>query len=973
MPMKTNLSVLFFLFVGFPLLYAQNRITRHYGVEDGLTSNSIYSAIQDSKGFIWLATDNGVSRFDGKEFKNFTSDDGLPDNDIIEICEDALGRIWLTCYNAHPCYIYGNKVYTAANDVALSRITVKEYLRFCKLGKRMIITSYGLPGYEIGSSGELRSLPLPVTVDKLYGFGRNMMPANYLLKGCYPLYDDHFRLVDSFVFEKYNTVPVVNHFTWGINCFAVIYKDGMCYRYRVQHNRIIPIDSLHLSVPISYMHTAGEKLWANHYGYGVIPVDKHFHASGEILFPNRLIQYFMVDREGNYWGCTRGEGLYMIPTGGMRYYDHTDGLYQDNVLKLASWKDELYMGFNNSMIQVLKKGKVGNCPISYPASIQGKITGLCADSTYIVGGRMTELLVMNKHTGQVKNTGLRNIKCIYHPPDGNIIFFGTHAGCYRLSLPGTLIDTLFRGRTTAVFQRRNGDVMIGTLHGLMLCKKSAQGWVRDTFDQPDAKHTSISCIAETGNTLVVGTVQNGLLLIRGNDREFIRPADGKGQINCKSIFIDRDEQIWVATYSGIYKITIGKNIHDYRVAHMDKTNGLPANDISDIQVIDDTVYAASSKGLVVFLQNKKKGKNEEVNLLIHDVLVNKVSYFDPLNNNIDLPADSNTIEVHFSSLHFTNPDNIRFRYRLVGINNMWQYTDRNFVVLESLPHGSYTFEIAAKSADGNWPDQPVVLTMTVQPAWWQSTWFNILIALLTLFTISLVIHKYLTAKHEKQLKEASLKKRIAEIELKAVKAQINPHFIFNTLNVIQYFISNKKNELAETYLARLGNLLRRTLDFSNRTAIQLDEEITYLENYLQLEKLRFDDTFSFSIEKQELQVIGSQEIPPMVLQPHIENALRHGLRPKHRDAKKLQIRFSIQNNWLVCEVEDNGIGRKLSSEKNHEIRDPDHLSQGITLSETKLKIYEELTGKKVISEIIDKFTDRYTPSGTLVRIMISLS
>lgn len=852
---------------------------------------------------------------------------------------------------------------------------MREYLGFCKLDKKLIITNYGFSGYEIGSSGELRPISIPADVGKLYALGENLLPMHSLLRGHYRLYDDHFRLVDSFVSKKDQTVSMTGHFTWGMNCFAVTYKDQMCYRYKVEHNKISLIDSLRLVVPFSDMYIAGEQLWANHYGHGIVPVDNHFRfkAPGEILFPDKLIHHFIVDREGNYWGCTRGEGLYMIPAGEVRYYDHTNGLYQDNVLKLASWKDEIYMGFNNSMIQLLKQHKVENYPIRYPASIEGKITGLCADSTYIVGGRLTELLVVNKHTREANNTGLRNIKCVYHPPGQNIIFFGTHAGCYQLSLPDKLTDMHFRGRTTAVFQRRNGDVMIGTLHGLMVCRQSSHGWACDTFDQPDTRYTSISCITEIGNILVVGTVQNGLLLIQGNDREFIRPADGKGRINCKSIFIGQHQRIWAATYSGIYIITIGKNIHDYRVEHMDKTNGLPVNDINDIQVVGDKVYAASSKGLVVFPQNQKKDFHQKVDVFIQDILVNKVSYFDPLNHRLDLPVDSNTLEIHFSALHFRNPDNIRFRYRLIGMNNTWQYTDRNFVVLESLPHGSYTFEISAKNADDSWPDEPVLLTVTVRPAWWQSNWFSMLIVLSALLCIYVVLHRYITAKHEKQLKEASLKKRIAEIELKAVKAQINPHFIFNTLNVIQYFISNNRNEQAETYLARLGKLLRKTLDFSNRTAIPLEDEITYLDNYLQLEKLRFDDTFSFSIEKQALEATDIQEIPPMVLQPHIENALRHGLRPKHKDNKKLQIRFSIQNNWLVCEVEDNGIGRKSSAENNREIRDPDYLSQGITLSETKLKIYEELTGKKVVSEIIDKFTDSDIPSGTLVRIMISLS
>jgi len=210
-----------------------------------------------------------------------------------------------------------------------------------------------------------------------------------------------------------------------------------------------------------------------------------------------------------------------------------------------------------------------------------------------------------------------------------------------------------------------------------------------------------------------------------------------------------------------------------------------------------------------------------------------------------------------------------------------------------------------------------------------------------------------------------------EIELKAIKAQINPHFIFNTLNAIQYFISNHQNDQAENYIDRMASLLRKTLDFSNKTAIFILDEISYLENYLQLEKLRFEENFSFNINNNISKEYLQTEIPPMVLQPHIENALRHGLKNDKPGIKKLDLSFNIFNGQLICEVSDNGIGRKAAAAAN-QTKHIKHPSMGIELSSSKLLLYEQLTGKKVKTEIIDQFIPgTETATGTLIRITIN--
>lgn len=155
---------LIILFTGCLLSFtaiSQSGIVKHFGVEDGLASNRVYTAFQDSKGFIWLATTNGVSRFDGKTFKNYTSNNGLPDNDIFDINEDALGRIWLSCYNGIPCYIFKNRVFTPAEDRLLNPLPQEGYFRFSRLGRKLILTkSSSSVSFEIDEQGAIKRTSL---------------------------------------------------------------------------------------------------------------------------------------------------------------------------------------------------------------------------------------------------------------------------------------------------------------------------------------------------------------------------------------------------------------------------------------------------------------------------------------------------------------------------------------------------------------------------------------------------------------------------------------------------------------------------------------------------------------------------------------------------------------------------------------------------------------------------------------------
>ncbi|HEU0064899.1 MAG TPA: histidine kinase, partial [Flavisolibacter sp.] len=191
----------------------------------------------------------------------------------------------------------------------------------------------------------------------------------------------------------------------------------------------------------------------------------------------------------------------------------------------------------------------------------------------------------------------------------------------------------------------------------------------------------------------------------------------------------------------------------------------------------------------------------------------------------------------------------------------------------------------------------------------------------------------------KQKELASINQQLAEAQLSALQTQMNPHFIFNCLNSIKAMILDDEPQKASRYMSKFANLLRITLNQSKEVFTTLDENIEHLENYLAMEKLRFDDCFTFRITAEDSIDREETLVPTMMIQPLVENAIWHGLMPK-KGTKRLSIHFSKQESFIYCTIEDNGIGIEKSEELK-KIKRPLHNSVGLTNLNNRIKILNE--------------------------------
>jgi LytS/YehU family sensor histidine kinase len=216
-------------------------------------------------------------------------------------------------------------------------------------------------------------------------------------------------------------------------------------------------------------------------------------------------------------------------------------------------------------------------------------------------------------------------------------------------------------------------------------------------------------------------------------------------------------------------------------------------------------------------------------------------------------------------------------------------------------------------------------------------------------------------------KEQSYTNKIVDLEQQALKAQMNPHFIFNCLTAIQHFVNKEDVYSANMYLSSFAKLIRKTLDLSGEQYISLDKEVGYLKNYIQLEKMRFQDQFNYVITVAEGIDVFSVVIPPMLLQPIIENAIRHGLRYKEINEGMLTVDFTMNGNVLICQIDDNGIG----IQRSRELKTTSHVeyqSKGMKLTESRINAINMISSKTISMEVKDKYDAKGNAMGTLVII-----
>lgn len=492
----------------------------------------------------------------------------------------------------------------------------------------------------------------------------------------------------------------------------------------------------------------------------------------------------------------------------------------------------------------------------------------------------------------------------------------------------------------------------------------------------------ISAIAFDGDSLAIVGGTDGKLYIFTNDKQtpvLLKTISSTDGLKAKAImWLQNDSHgfLWIATNDALYRLALKSMLkNDLKLDLYSKNDGYKAytyyNSTTDL---DGNIWAEAAQALVKINTNpadqlptnKIKAELHQIDLFHRSVDWKKLGNTEPwtqLPQKAVFDYNQNYFTFHFSSTNRINPEQDYYRYRLMGLDTSWSYASvEKKAIFTSLNPGNYTFELCLCKPI-NKIQHTLSYPFVILKPWWQQWWFiTIALAALIALLYAAISWRFRVLR-EQQKRKYMVQQQLAELKLKALQAQMNPHFVFNVLTAIQNAILKNEIDNAISYLADVSRLIRRTLDYASEKYISLEDEIEYLENYLRLEKIRMNSRLTARIEIDPKLDPETAVIPPMLLQPLIENAIKHGLN-KDQNTVNVLVRFEkISDTKYQCVVEDNGPGISPKSTSTH-------ISRGLDMIYTRIQLLNEEFGEEAFAFIVSNKVNPETGARMVVEMRI---
>jgi hypothetical protein len=383
-----------------------------------------------------------------------------------------------------------------------------------------------------------------------------------------------------------------------------------------------------------------------------------------------------------------------------------------------------------------------------------------------------------------------------------------------------------------------------------------------------------------------------------------------------------------------------------------------------VYVADKKVFVGTPEG-VTFFDEEKMASQSRCDLRFIDITVGGQTYYGG-DAPSQIPHEKNHIQFNYVGISYKSGGDIRYRYRMLGLDSAWQETRETTLNYPTLPSGDYQLQLQAINKF-DVSSKVVAVRFTIEKLLYEKTWFRILMGFLFLAVTGLVIWLFIQRVRKREQEKTAFIKRISELEQLSRKAQMNPHFIFNSLNSIQQYVMDADVAGANKFISGFSRLIRQTLDFSSKPEISLEEELDYLTNYLDIERTRLENTFDWTVHIGKEVNPADYYIPPMILQPFVENSVRHGLRFRRDKNGIVTITVKREGDHLVCILEDNGIGRKAAMQFKS-ISPINYQSKGLSLTAERIAMFNREHEHKITMQIDDLEDEAQNALGTRVTI-----
>lgn len=978
---KYLLLLLFYLMSTNFDVEAQNYAMRHYDANDGLPSSDVFHALQDTKGYIWFATDNGVSRYNGYEFTNFDISDGLAKNTILEIFEDYKGRIWFISILAKLSYFENGKIYPFKYNNVLSEELRRKPV---PLKSSFFVDSLdniymGIEGFgvvKVSVTGEIDRLG--INKDRPFKSRIFELSKKKSLVSCF--FSD--TTSTFFYIKKKVDIPIklpdfsrnnLKHvFVGRYNANRIVVSNKtMIYDI----NNYIDVRTFKYPFSIHWLSKDKEdNIWICGQNKGAWRFNKgKFKEKPDIsLLKGFNVSSVLQDNKQGYWFTTLHNGVYYLPSLSVFYYNKSNGLVRDNINTVCKHGDSLWLGYHSNYLSLKIGDKVENIKISeYEALAITKILYDTINKQTVIGTSQHMYIADKEGVATIRynhkklplyKTYYFNIKDIISDNKGGYWLCGGF-GFYHWANGQTDFDSNqdknFSLRTNSIFLDDDNTLWLGTINGLWRYKNrylQYLGRINDLFK------LRVQDIIKYKDKIFVGTKGGGILVLKNNELFQIAKNDGLSSNTITSMAV-LGGFLWAGSKNGLNRISFKtENNNEVQISKFTKAHGLLTNEIRQVFAVDSTLFLSTNEGLIQFNVNSIKKKDTlELPIYIKEILINnKIA---ELKKSYNLHYNENNISVNFEAISFKNQNNVLYKYIMKGVDTAWTYTKNRELRFSFLPPGDYELLISSMNPDEVWNSEPLKIVFDIKKPFWKTPGF-IIFAIIAFMSVVYVLFRY---RLNEIKKKTSLENRLNKYINQALVSQMNPHFLFNALNSINNYVLKNDKVKASKYLTKFSGLIRLVLENSQKVYVPVFEEIRANKLYLDIETGRLKNTleYEFIVDESINQFIT--KIPSLLIQPFLENSIWHGIQSLDKKGE-ITVTISKKDLFLQIEIKDNGIGRKKSMENNSKNKLKKR-SYGIDISRKRIKILEHIYKKSVYLDYADLYNNG-KPTGTLVKILI---
>ena len=945
--------------------YGREYPTLHYSIAEGLPSNKIYEIYRDSKGFLWFASDKGIARYNGIKFEKFTTFNGMPDNEVFFFQEDPYGRLWLGSFNGQLCYFKDDTFHNATNTPFLKlpfkasfikQITSEDDSSLTVLfNEQSVFLNIKNNSFKIFNvSNEYNGRKISVEIGSI----------KKLADGTYQL-----RCTDKIIYLNNGKIVNVTSNDSDRNAFMEFCQDK---RYLVNGDRIYTLEGklikqLKKYPPPSFGMT---RVYVND-EYVMVATNNGLFINDSIaILQNCNLSSITQDGNGGFWVSTLENGVYYLSKDFLTQ-TLVSNLYSGQIKYSCIRKGNVFFVNSENNLYRFTNGQ-SECLFNYEHYSHTKANprvyaGYLVDSSYryyniyngnhfVIDNVLAKKPVISRYKDGSFSDGIK-----YVFVSDSSLYFQSRRSVTKINYPklkgggqsiilrAVIKDDANPYRIFGMAKAPDKSIWYATINALYKIVDT------NNFVQKQFGKTVFKAFGFLGQYLVGYTHDNQLLLCHGENGVVM--YDTVKFQNCiwEKLYKINVDNMLISTNNSYRIITIlhGNNAGRFSV-HTVENPFIPAQvesicaDSSRCYFFKDgAVTAVDFKSLLM--------KSPAPTLFYRYLKTNKKVY--PVHADIEIPySEARNISVSFATVCQPGEDVVHEYSATTNNTDNWQEIvgDINLV---GAHYGAYTIKIRAKTISSDY-SEPVVFTFMIARPYWATLWFIALAVCILIAISAIVIRRRIRLVLLKREEEHKSQVMFMKSEYKVLNALMNPHFIFNTLNNVQSLINENDKLLANKYLRVFANLIRQNMHNVLKDMIPLQREMDLVANYLLLEQLRFDDRLNFKIHIDKEMDISEIMVPPLLIQPLVENSIKHGISSSSKAGNIIEVNVSERDGVLCIEVKDNGRGMGQTQQA-----EPGHESFGLENIRKRIEQLSIIQNKNItfhISEIKDGGQHQWT-------------